>query len=300
MKRKSWMVYSMLLLGAWLARGQAAAKPEPALANVKYGENERHVLDFWKAESATPTPLVVYIHGGGFRGGDKNTINAEMLRRMLGAGISVAAIHYRLLPAHPLPAAHEDAKRAIQFLRSKSKEWNIDKTRVGAFGGSAGAQLCMYLGFHNEMAKPDSPDPLERESTRLAAVVTNGGQTTMDMEWWTANIPGYRNPHRQREEIYGGAPDEKIRAIVAEISAFPLISKDDPPIYMTYGMAPGAPPPDDTKKVQNWMVHHVNFGVELKKRMEALGLEAELKYPGAQTKYASPADFFLVKLGKQK
>lgn len=185
------------------------------------------MLGFWKAESKAPTPLVIYIHGGGFRGGDKNTINAAILERMLARGVSVAAIHYRLVPAPALPAAHEDARRAIQFLRSKAAEWNLDKTRFAAFGGSAGAQLCMYPGFHDDMARPGSADPVERESTLLSAVVTNGGQTTMDMDWWAKNIPGCRNPHRTRTEVCGSASDGQIRAVILAISAFSLLSNDD-------------------------------------------------------------------------
>jgi acetyl esterase/lipase len=97
-----------------------ATKIEPTVSNVSYGEHERHVLDFYKAESSSPTPLVLYIHGGGFVRGSKDTINQETLKQLLDAGISVAAIHYRLAGEVPLPASHEDAQRAIQTLRSKA------------------------------------------------------------------------------------------------------------------------------------------------------------------------------------
>lgn len=142
------------------------------------------MLDFYGAHSPGVTPLVVFVHGGGFRAGSKEQINPGTLRELLAAGISVAAINYRFVQQHPLPAAHHDARRAIQFLRSKAGEWKIDKAKFGAFGGSAGAQLCTYLAFHDDMANPLSYDPIERESTRLAAVATTGGQTTMDLDWW--------------------------------------------------------------------------------------------------------------------
>ena len=105
-----------------LAQPPRQAEPAPTYSDVSYGSHERNVLDFWKVESEKPTPLVIYIHGGGFRGGDKNSLQAGTLKRLLQAGISVAAIQYRLVPEHPLPAAHEDAKRALQFLRSKAGE----------------------------------------------------------------------------------------------------------------------------------------------------------------------------------
>jgi acetyl esterase len=169
-------------------------KPEPTHKDVRYGPHERNVLDFWKAESNEPTPLAIFIHGGGFRGGNKEGIHQSILRELLDAGISVAALNYRLVDQAPLPAAHFDCRRAIQVLRSKAAEWNLDRSRVGAWGGSAGAQLCMYLAFHDDMARPESEDPIERESTRLTCVATTGGQTTMDVDWWSRNIPGYDSP----------------------------------------------------------------------------------------------------------
>ncbi len=141
-------------------RAATASARAPTRADVSYGPHERNVLDFWQAEASAPAPLVIYIHGGGFRGGDKSSLNAATREQLLEAGISVAALHYRLIGDAPLPAAHHDCRRALQFLRSQAEAWNIDPTRIGAFGGSAGAQLCMYLGFHDDMADPDSEDPL--------------------------------------------------------------------------------------------------------------------------------------------
>ncbi len=197
-----------------------------------------------------------------------------------------------------LPAAHHDCRRALQFLRSKAGAWNLDKARVGAFGGSAGAQLAMWLAFHDEMARPDAPDPIQRESTRLACVATRGGQTTMDFDWWQQSIPGYDAPHRDPFEVFAAESDEQLRALVEEVSALSLISADDPPIFMSYRMAPDAPLPSDPNRARGWKVHHVIFGVKLKEKMDALGVEAELKYPGAAPKYRTVSDFFQAKLGE--
>jgi acetyl esterase/lipase len=209
------LTFSVLsAVSAPIAAAQNQGKPAPTHANVAYGPHEQNVLDVWLAKSDTPTPLVAFIHGGGFRAGSKNSVSAETLRELLEAGISVAAIEYRFISQERLPAAHFDCRRALQFLRSKAEAWNIDKTRVGAFGGSAGAQLCMWLAFHDEMADPQ------------AAV------------------------------------------------------------------------PTDATKAQGWKVHHVIFGVKLKEKMDALGIEADLKYPGASSTYSSVADFFKAKFGK--
>jgi len=127
-------------------------------------------------------------------------------------------------------------------------------------------------------------------------VATNGGQTTMDFDWWKRWIPGYDKPHRERTEYFGEVTDEELRKVVKDISALSLITADDPPIFMSYGMKPDAPVPDDPSRAQGWKVHHVTFGVKLKEKMDELGVEADLKYPGARTTYRSSADFFIKRL----
>ncbi|MGY8693772.1 MAG: hypothetical protein ACKVGW_06190, partial [Verrucomicrobiia bacterium] len=81
-------------LGAANVQGQGnsnkSEKPAPTLSDVAYGSHERHVFDLWltKAKGGEPTPLVVYIHGGGFRNGNKNTIQAKSIEQFQAAGFS--------------------------------------------------------------------------------------------------------------------------------------------------------------------------------------------------------------------
>ncbi len=306
--RNSWLAKiacAFLLLGFSLslhAAAQQAAKPRPTYANLSYGPHERNVLDLWLAKSDKPTPLVLFIHGGGFRGGSKSAIGGATIKRFLDAGISVAAIEYRFISDKPLPAAHYDCRRALQFLRYNAERFNIDKEKIGAFGGSAGAQLCMWLAFHDDMADPNSDDPIARESTRLTCVATTGGQTTMDFEWWKKWIPGIEDEASRRSttevltELFGTDDLETVRKIVEDISALSLISKDDPPIFMEYRQRPTDPVPKDPQKARGWKIHHVIFGIKLKEKMDELGIEAVLKYPGVQTPYESREDFLIKKL----
>ena len=162
--RYGWLVLLSIFINT---QAQNTNRPIPDLADVKYGEHERNVLDIWFADTIKVTPLAIYIHGGGFVSGKKEGLNATVIREFLESGISVAAINYRFIKQAPLPAAHHDALRALQYIRSRAQEWNIDKTKIAAFGGSAGAQLCMWLAFSDEMADPDAIDPIERESSRL-------------------------------------------------------------------------------------------------------------------------------------
>ena len=286
----------------------------PTHANIKYGEHERNVFDLWLAKSKKPTPLAIYIHGGGFISGNKEKVSQQVVTQLLDAGISVASINYRYLSIDtPLPTSHHDARRALQFMRSKAKEWNIDKSRVAAFGGSAGAQICMWLAYSDEMAKPKSKDPIERESTRLTCVATTGGQTTTQTEFWKEMITdlmgseidteglvrplgGLVDPEKVRMATWGSKTLDKANKKAARHSALNLVSEDDPPIFMSYGMAPSAKPPENKIRVRGWLIHHVNLGIALKEKTDTLNLEAHLKYPGADLKYPTQNEFLIDKL----
>src|SRR5690349_17701823 len=108
------------------AKAKTDPKRQPDVANVSYGPHERNVMDVWKAKSDRPTPLLVFIHGGGFRGGSKEAIAPYLLNGCLANGISVVAINYRLSPEVTFPAHYMDSARAVQFARSKAKDWNLD------------------------------------------------------------------------------------------------------------------------------------------------------------------------------
>jgi acetyl esterase len=266
-------------------------KPEPDLANVKYGEHERNVLDLWKAESKTPAPLVVYIHGGGFRGGSKESLNAGLLQGCLQAGISVMAINYRLSPEVHFPAHYHDSGRAIQFARAHAQEWNIDPQRLAATGGSAGAGTSLWLAFHEDLAKPDSSDPIARQSTRLNCVAVQGAQSTYDPRVIQRVVGGRAHEHPALEGFFGLAEDElnTEKAFARYEAASPInhLTKDDPPVYAFYS-EPRGPLPEDARPGQG--IHHIYFGTYLKERMDKLEIECVVRH---RDEGANPTDEML-------
>jgi acetyl esterase len=296
----------LFLAGLMLAplRAQAekkgGAKPNPDLAEVSYGPHARNTLDLWKAKSAVPTPLVVFIHGGGFRGGSKEALSASLLEKLLGSGISVMAINYRLSPAVSFPTHYLDSARAIQYARSKAKEWNLDPTRVGATGGSAGAGTSLWIGFHDEMADPKNPDPVLRESTRLSCMAVNGAQSSYDprkIKEWVGEAAA---KHPALEGFYGLKPEERDTPKAHEryeaASAITHLTRDDPPVYAFYGEARILPPnPKDGQGI-----HHINFGLRLKTQMDALGIECTVRHRDERADAEKEMAAFLVKhLGKE-
>jgi len=252
---------------------------EPTFANVQYGPYERNVLDFWKAKSEKPTPLVVFIHGGGFVAGSKEKAlqTPNVIRRCLDAGVSYAAINYRYRSTAPIQDILRDSARAIQFMRSKASEWNIDKARVAAYGGSAGAGTSLWLGFHDDLADPKSSDPVLRESSRLAVLGANACQCTYDIVRWKqilgdgpadnrAGAPGAFYGLKEGEDL----ESPRVKQIRADVDMLGLLSKDDPPVYL-YSSQPNTPPTD-----RNHYVHHPKHAIAIKEKCDQLGIESVL------------------------
>ncbi|MCA9065783.1 MAG: alpha/beta hydrolase, partial [Planctomycetaceae bacterium] len=253
----------------------AAKSTAPTFANVKYGTHERQVLDLYQAASDKPTPLVIYIHGGGFVGGSK-AVPAERVQRFLNAGISLAAIHYRFVDGQDVvfPMPQHDGARAVQFLRTKAADWNLDSSRIACFGGSAGAGISMWIAFHDDLADPDADDPVLRQSTRITAVGTFGGQSTYDPVQIKKLIGGRAWEHPSLLKVYGLKsteealnPTAELQKLYDEASAFTHLTADDPPLYMVYSEADG-PLPANAKPGQG--IHHPNFGRHLQQRMNDL------------------------------
>lgn len=265
---------------AWLW-AQKQALPPPDIADVPYGPHERNVLDLWKAPGAGPRPLVIYIHGGGFRGGDKRTLPVALLKNLLGQGISVAAIHYRLSQHAPYPAPMHDGARAVQFLRWRARDWNLDPKAFGATGGSAGAGISLWIGFHDDLAEPRSEDPVRRQSTRIQAVAVAAAQTTYDPREIARLIGDAAARHPALEPFYGLSGEElkteKAYRLFADASPITHLSKDDPPVLLLY-FEPDKPLPPDAKPGDG--IHHPRFGLFLKQHMDRLGIECTVRYPG--------------------
>jgi acetyl esterase/lipase len=139
--------------------------------DVQYDtKHERNVLDFYQADSETATPVVVYFHGGGFRGGDKGHVTrggGKLLKKFLETGVSVASCNYPFLKDANYLTIMQHCGRSIQFIRSKPKEWNIDPEYFGAYGVSAGALISEWVAYSPDIAKHDSNDPVDRLSKSL-------------------------------------------------------------------------------------------------------------------------------------
>jgi arylformamidase len=296
------LLFSLLLTFTFIASTAFAADkpktPKPTQADVSYGPHNMNKLDFWQAEGTGPRPLLVYIHGGGWIGGDKNSIGA--IQPFLDKGISYASINYRLTGEASLPAPVHDAARAIQFIRSKADEWNIDKNKIALTGGSAGACTSMWLLYHDDLADPKAKDPVARESTRVTAAAVAGGQTSIDPKviepWLGPNVL----KHAMIYKSVGGKSMQEVmdsyethEALYKEFSPYNHLTADDPPLLMTYNNNMKLP-----SENAGHGIHHPVYGVKLKEKADKMGTECHLLIPGVSTskQYANPNEFLMDKL----
>lgn len=280
---------ALLLAGLTLAHLAAPSGPPrsgrvPTLADEPYGRHPRQVLDLWLPRGRGPHPLVVWIHGGGFATGDKERLAVDRRERLLGAGIAVAAVNYRLTPEVAFPAAHLDVARALQTLRHRAAGWGIDPQRVAGLGHSAGGGIALWLGFHDDLARPGAADPVARHSTRLTAVAALDSQSSYDPFLAAAIGLPRLHLHPFFRPFYGLGTDQpfdtpELRRRYREASAVTWLTADDPPVWTGYRR------PDleirPATKLRD-IVHHPRFGLNLCRRMQALGLECVVGFPGRE------------------
>jgi len=256
--------------------------PEPDFANVAYGTHPRHVFDLWRpagnAAEGAPSPLVVFYHGGGFRGGDKSRIGQTLLRQLRENGVAVAAANYRLTDTATFPAQMHDAARALQFIRLHAADYGIDPARVAAIGGSAGAGISLWLAFHDDLADPAAEDPVARQSTRLAAAIGTAAQTTYDPREHL-RIFNSTDMESAMFLFYGmdtieQLDDPRFHTLFEEASPINHATPDDPPVMLAYSQPNTELPPNPPGKLY---IHHPKFGFLLKEKLDAIGVECILK-----------------------
>uniref|UniRef100_UPI003217DD73 alpha/beta hydrolase n=1 Tax=uncultured Draconibacterium sp. TaxID=1573823 RepID=UPI003217DD73 len=271
----------------------------------KYGSHERNTFDIWLADSKEPTPLVIYIHGGGFIGGDKSRYyDSEDWVRFLEAGVSVASINYRFMNEAPygILASMNDSKRCIQYIRHNAEKYNIDKNRIATSGGSAGAGTSLWLAFSGEMADETSKDPVLRESTQIACAGAFATQSTYDILQWgeILNLP--LNESTEEKQLIARAfgiksakgVDLYEQTAVREDLDFKGKMTESAAPFFVYNRREGGIPTNDDE-----LQHHPLHAKALKEQAEKVGAEAIVYAPEIGIVDESGkdlVDFFLEKL----
>lgn len=260
--------------------------PAPSQADVRYGPHERNTLDLWQAPSVDPTPLLIFIHGGGWASGEKTALPATLLNTMLKSGISVASINYRYSTTAILPAPVHDAAKAVQFLRSKAAEWRLDPRRFGAYGISAGATTTLWLAYHDDLGPP---------STRLRVAVALSPQTCLEPQIVTQWIGDEVLNHPMIARAVGAEKGDALKkptpewtSLLREFSAITHVSSDDPPVLIQHPRVDPLP-----ATTAGSAIHHALFGVKLKEKADAVGVICILRLQDQPEATPTPEAFLI-------
>ena len=207
------------------------------------------------AKGTGPFAAIVCIHGGGFRAGDRNGYN-DMIRQLAQQGFVAVTVEYRLAPKFPFPAAVYDVKASVRWLRANAKKYKIDADRIGAMGGSAGANLAEMLGVTEGVKMLEGTEGNPDQSSSVQAVVSYFGPTDFTKSYGKSVDAAEVLP------LYLGGDLEKAR--LRHLQASPL-----------YWVTPTAAPTLCIHGTKDTYVAHEQ-AVWFVDKMKATGAEAQL------------------------
>lgn len=209
----------------------------------------RQKLDLFVPAGATnPLPLIIWIHGGGWRDGSKDNCPAL---RYLERGYAVASVNYRLSQHAIFPAQIEDCKAAIRWLRTYAREHGLDPYRFAAWGSSAGGHLVALLGTCGDVKTFDRGENLSA-SSRVQAVVDFFGPTdfTQMSQHSRTNAPLDHDASDSPESQLIGGAIQKYKDKVALANPITYVSRDDPPFLILHGDRDNLVPPHQSELLQ--------------------------------------------------
>jgi acetyl esterase/lipase len=191
-------------------------------------------LDLHRPALAVKCPVVVYVHGGGWRAGSRADVPVMGL---LDYGFAVASVDYRLSTRAPFPAQIHDIKAAIRFLRAKAGELGIDASRIAVCGSSAGGHLAAITGVTNghEELEGSVGQHLD-QSSRVDAIATFFGASNLQsiLDQSTETAREFRIPTLQL--LLGDVPD-RIPVLAKLASPVAQLDAEDPPVLLIHGDA---------------------------------------------------------------
>lgn len=246
-----WLIYALAIAALCESTGQPVIAGRPMM-EVRDAAIQRDLvykringavltLDLYSPEKATdPLPVILWIHGGGWRSGGKKQCPAVTL---VPNGFAVASIDYRLTSTAPFPAQIEDCKAAVRWLRANASAYHLDPDHIGVWGHSAGGHLAALLGTSGGVPELEGSGDNMQYSSRVQAVCESAGPT--DLMALMA-----LGPKRMLaiEALLGGPPEEdKTKATAA--SPIHYVLKDDPPFLIVHGDSDRVVPVEQSQRL---------------------------------------------------
>jgi acetyl esterase/lipase len=230
--------------------------------DIEFASVDGHALklDLYQPRDAASPPLVVWVHGGAWRGGSKDNMP---LNELVNRGFAIASVDYRLSPVAKFPAQVRDCKAAIRFLRANAERYGFDASRIGIAGSSAGGHLVAEIGVTNgHLDLEGTVGEHADQSSSVQAIVDFYGPTNFltILKQSTPHGLSVRVPALQL--LLGSQPEEN-PALAKLASPVFHVDKNDPPLLMIHG--------DQDPQVP------INQSHELHGRYKALGLDVQLE-----------------------
>lgn len=207
--------------------GEARVERAEDLVYAKVGDRELKLDLARPVGEEGPFPVVVVIHGGAWRAGNKRD-NARVLDLLAGRGYVAVSPEYRFCPKETFPAQVHDVKAAVRWLKAHAKEQKIDPDRIGAMGFSAGGHLALMLGVTGPDDGLEGEAPADGPDTKVQVVVNYFGPTDL----LAKDIPDVSRPLLR--DFLGGTAEEKAEA-AKKASPLTYVSKDDAPTLTFQG-----------------------------------------------------------------
>jgi hypothetical protein len=269
---------SLILLGILFS--SMAFSIEPTHKNLKYGDHERNVFDLWLPKRTLfKSPLVVFIHAGGFVSGDKDSINKYpgTIEKLNKLGIAVASINYRFLEHASLQdIMREDIGGFVQFIRYHSKRFKIQKKYIVAMGASAGGSASLWLGTHDDIADASNPDPIKKESSRIIAFAHINAQAGYDFIHWYDYFGKSLTDHFMKDQVWSRYHLTKFedlltpegKAIRSELDSVGNMDSEDATMYLynSYDFR------TEEKYDYDYYIHGPHHAKVLEERAKSVGL----------------------------
>jgi acetyl esterase/lipase len=225
-----------------LATGKSPDAGEiTVLRDIRYreGNSRQWALDLAmkKDGAGKARPGIVVIHGGGWLEGDKSSFATREygvpgnIVDFAALGFVAVTINYRLSGEAPFPAALEDCKTAVRWLRAHAKDYNLDPAHIGVYGNSAGGHLALLMGMAGNVAQRTKADgPYQDQSSGVQAIASDSGPIDLTDQY-------RRGALRQVcVKFMGGPPDGDRAAMYRRASPADQISPRTPPLLLIYGV----------------------------------------------------------------
>lgn len=281
----------MLLLALLQAAVVAGAPVRAPVAggssyDLAYGPLPHERLDLhYATHTGIPQRCIVFLHSGGFVGGDKAIDPAlPVFRTLLERGICIASANYGLSPSYVFPVQPKECGRALQWIRANADALRIDPERIGVMGRSSGATLALWVAYGPELQDLGSSDPVLHESSRPKLLVNYSGTTDLTALALSADGAYFGKP------TLATVPFASLQKSSA-LYWLPLLPGPKPPACSTYGGQPSLPPIAD--------VHDAAFGFWLHDALtQSWGTESLLLWDpaGGTPDYAAVANWVAARL----